>query len=549
MMTPRPLFCIFVVAIAVIALVACGDDGGSTSPSASDSPAGSSSTASPLGGTPDGTDNVVSPDFIDLASADPLFVARTAGEGETVSGGGNVALGDFNGDGETDLLLGAQLADGPGDSRLDAGEAYVIFGPLAGERNLAAEPADITIYGQSAGDNLGFSVMSGDLNDDGTDDIFVGAPGVTAGFDQRTDQGRIYVFYGGDALDNVDEFDLLDDVFDFTVTGAEGFSRLGTTMALGDVNGDGRTDLVSGSPFAGRAEGTPPGSQRLTIGEVYIIYGQEQELTGERNIAALDYDVLIAGDYERGQFANSVAVADFNADGKDDILVGAHRTDPTGERDSGGAAYIFFGDENLARRIEIAKGEADVVILGPAVGAGFGYPVAAGDVNGDSIADVIAGAQTESDGNNVAAGKLRVFYGPDFDEAIDLQSDDADLTVTGGSAGLLIPTSMLVADVNGDDAQEILIASASGGTDVGRSGSGLVYVLRGAPDHGSALTTGGAEFAPTMIGPQPQAALGAAMAIGSIDGTPAIALLVSWATSDDNPGQSGAVYIIEGVFE
>lgn len=533
-------------AILVATVMSCGDDddGASTlSPSSE-----ASATASPSNATSRPSDNVISADFVELQDAGLIFTARIAGDGEALSGGANVALGDFNGDGETDLLLGAQQGDGPDDSRLDAGDAYVIFGPLAGEFDLATQDPDITIYGQSAGDNLGYSVMAGDLNDDGIDDIFVGAPGVTAGFDPRTDQGRIYVFYGGGDLGEITVLDLAEDVFDLTVTGAEGFSRLGTTMGLGDVNGDGRTDLVAGSPFAGRAEGSPPGSQRLTIGEVYVIYGQD-ELVGERNIAALEYNVLIAGEYERGEFGETVAVADFNDDGIDDILVGAQRTDPTGERDSGGAAYIFFGDQGLDRRLEIAKGDADAVILGPSAGAGFGFPAAAGDVNGDSIADAIVGAQTEADGTHLAAGKVRVFYGPDFDHEIDLTATVASLTIAGHAAGLLLPTSEIAADLDGDGYDELLVASTVGGSNLGRSGGGLVFTLRGSSEHEASISTRGAGFTPTIAGTHADASLGASMASGLINGVPVIAILAPHAMANGTDDTLGAIYVLTGALD
>jgi hypothetical protein len=111
--------------------------------------------------------------------------------------------------------------------------------------------------------------LAGDLNRDDTDDIIVGAPGVTAGFDPRSDQGRAYVFYGSADVGDESELDLTEDVFDAAITGAEGFSRLGHAMDVGDVNGDGTQDLVAGAPFAGRKPGTPPGGERTSLGEVH----------------------------------------------------------------------------------------------------------------------------------------------------------------------------------------------------------------------------------------------------------------------------------------
>ena len=273
---------IFAAALLLLT-VSCGGDDDEPSPSP---------TQTEDGTPPPESVGAVSGDVIDLASQPPVFSVQGENDDDFLSGSTSVALGDFNGDGEPDLLVGAPMADGPGEARVDGGEAYVIFGPLEDELDLADADPGVTIYGALPGDSLGYTVLAGDLNNDGTDDILVAAPGVTAGFDLRTDQGRVYVFYGGSELQDV--YDLSEDVFDFTVTGAEGFSRLGHAMDIGDVNGDGAPDLVVGAPFAGRAPGSPPGSARTGLGEVYIIFGAG-DLSGEKNIASLQQDVLISG--------------------------------------------------------------------------------------------------------------------------------------------------------------------------------------------------------------------------------------------------------------
>ena len=116
-----------------------------------------------------------------------------------------VTLGDLNGDGQPDLLLGADFASGPAETRPGAGEAYVFGGPLrAGVIDLAApSPApDLTVYGADGlgaapgfGDLLGI-LAAGDLDGDGIDDLIASAQFADGPANARADAGEVYVFRG-----------------------------------------------------------------------------------------------------------------------------------------------------------------------------------------------------------------------------------------------------------------------------------------------------------------------------------------------------------------
>jgi hypothetical protein len=457
------------------------------------------------------------------------------------TGGRNVALADFNGDGETDLLLGAPQADGPASRRPDAGHAYVILGPLRGDVDLLTDRADVTIYGQSPGDNLGFAVLAADLNGDGSDDIIVGAPGVTAGFDPRTDQGRAYVFFGGPHLRRGAEFDLAEDVFDFTVTGAEGFSRLGHTLEAGDVNGDGLADLVVGAPFAGREPGSPPGSPRTALGEVYVIFGSPN-LAGEMNIARLEYDVLLGGAEAFGQFGASIAVGDLNGDGLSDIAVGAHRSSAGAGREASGAVYVFAGSRNLSGRLSVEDGAQDFTVLGPTAGAGLGLPLAIGDFNGDGNGDLAVGSQTESlPAEGTARGAIRfLFGGPSLERRLDLSAVSADVTIRGPAPGLLFPTSLAVLSREGPD---LLFAGLQLGThDPTRSGAGVVYRIEIGSDASPEIDP--AKLPLLAVG-RPANRLGGALTVGPVrNGRALLAVLAAGASAADDRPETGAIYVL-----
>jgi hypothetical protein len=180
-------------------------------------------------------------------------------------------VGDLNGDGKADLVVGALGAD-PGN-RTNAGAAYVIFGEASNwpaNFNLTTLNGTngFVIEGLAAGDKLGASVSTaGDLNGDGKDDLLVGARYASPG--NRALAGTVYVIFS-QVSDWPANFDLT------TLTGTNGFvieglaadDRLGTSVSnAGDLNGDGKDDIVLG------ANAVDAGG-RADAGAAYVIFGQ-----------------------------------------------------------------------------------------------------------------------------------------------------------------------------------------------------------------------------------------------------------------------------------
>ncbi|MBZ0270196.1 integrin alpha, partial [bacterium] len=361
--------------------------------------------------------------------ADLVLTGEAAGDG---FGTGVAGAGDVNGDGFADVVVGAPFQAAGG---VNAGRAYVYYGGPFEDT-----VADLTLTGEAVGDNFGESVAgAGDVNGDGYDDVIAGARYHN---EIDPDRGRAYVYFGGPAADAV---------ADLTVTGATTGDQLGCSVAgAGDLNVDGFDDIIAGARLASSV-----GDER---GYAYVYYGGA-------NPDAL-YDLRLSGENAGDFFGSSVAgVGDVNADGFDDVLVGAPENDTAGA--AAGAAYVFHGGPPMDDVADLVlTGEASFDFLGSEVSG-------AGDVNGDGFDDVIAGA-TGSDAVGTSSGRAFVYFGGASADAV------ADLVFTGDSSFDFLGTSVGGGgDVNGDGFADLLIGAT--GESLGGSSAGRAYVYSSFP--------------------------------------------------------------------
>jgi len=366
------------------------------------------------------------------------------------------SAGDFNNDGYNDIVIGSNGAN------TTIGIVYVIFGTKDGPTDLTISSGltpnqSLIIFGPETSTQLGSAVSyAGDVNDDGIDDI------VISGYGYRT-KGIVYVIYGSKNLPKVINLkDGLNTTQGFTILGVNAQDLLGVSVSgIGDFNEDGIDDFAIGAVgFANKKgavyvifgkKGTRSNitlASGLSSTEGFGIYGASNgdyigysmSKCGDLNGDGID-DLLFSAvgvnnwagalvvifgnktdtfsylDLSKGlspkqgfivtanltpdYFGISVAgVGDFNGDGRNDIIVGAHV-----QNTYRGAVYVIFGREGISNMsltsgFDLTKG-FKIQGANPIDVLGY-FTAGAGDYNGDGLKDILVGANQANGMTGVA---------------------------------------------------------------------------------------------------------------------------------------------------
>ena len=384
----------------------------------------------------------------------------------------------------------------------------------------AADPGDIE------GDQTALAV--GDFNDDGRDDILLGARFGDGPDNHRPDAGEAVVIFGADPPPAVVEIGAGQQ--GLTVYGALPGDGLGFQVAAGDINADGIDDLLVGAPFAGR-----PRRPVDKSGAVYVIFGR-QDLTGTIDLAdgpPAELGRTITGPANASLFGDSIATGDINGDGTADIVAGAPFAEDTRSPKvtyDTGAAFVLFGGTALPASIDLAAGDFDAAVFGAEGPDELGDAVAAGDLNGDTIGDLVLAAEAaDGPGNHRdGAGEVYVFFGSrDFSGRFHIESGDQDVTIIGAGSPDTLGFSVAAGDLDGDTTDDLALgARLADGPDNARHRSGEVYVLFGPQLTGTidlaeplpAAAQTGRTAGLTVYGADPADLLGSFVAIEEADG-------------------------------
>ncbi|MEQ1816168.1 MAG: hypothetical protein ABL861_06810 [Nitrosomonas sp.] len=365
---------------------------------------------------------------LDLSSLDGNSGFQMKGGADSQLGVSVSILGDINGDGLDDLIVGA-----PGLEYPRGGNSYVVFGrtsgfdatldfsSLNGSNGFRLNGGIIDSYGE---EGLGeFVSGAGDINGDGFDDVIVSANGPID-----------YVVFG-----KASGFSASLDVA--SLDGNTGFrleGSSGSVSAAGDINGDGLGDFVIGSS---------------------VVLGRASGFGTTLDVASLDGNT---GFRLEGSNGPAILAGDVNGDGLDDLIIGG--TDANG--DGSGTSYVMFGkNSGFSASLDLSSlsDNTGFRLDGTVAGDGSGSSVSsAGDVNGDGFDDLAVGAPGADPNGNSNAGSSYVIFGGDFTNAVTfLGTSEADNLIDGTSE-----TERFVAG-NGHDKM-----SGGGGADVFHGGEG-----------------------------------------------------------------------------
>ena len=305
-------------------------------------------------------------------------------------------------------------------------------------------------------DMAGQRSASCDVNGDGLTDLLVAAPGGDGPGNTRSRAGEVYVIYGrrgawtwsGDIIS----------VTDVRIMGQEPYDDLGTSVACGDIDGDGYGDVIMGAPT-----GDGPGNVRNGAGQIHVIPGGP-DLASEIDLLS-DPGIVVFGEVDGDNLGSeAIAVGELNSSPPDDLLLSAVDAKNKQETNSiAGRVYFLFGRTNWPLQIDL-RTSADVTVYGDRSSDGAGGLLATGDLDGNDIEEAViavAGGDGPVD-SRTGAGDIVVLRGREvWPPEIDLAVEVPDLLLYGADeddhiGGL---RGLEIVDLDADGSAEVVAGS------------------------------------------------------------------------------------------
>ncbi|MCK5559431.1 MAG: FG-GAP repeat protein, partial [Thermoplasmata archaeon] len=344
--------------------------------------------------------------------------------------GDEIVTGNVDGDNYEDICIGVNLGYGKDNNKPLAGETIVVYGDttlnLGDTTDLNTSQYYLTIYGNDSFDRSGFSVCLADIDNDGKDDIIIGAPESSGYNNNFTSPGECYILYGDTRADlnqtgtNKMEWDLNVQPANVTFYGLNSTETFASSLVCGDIDNDSYPDLLIGV-----VDGDGPnGSGRVNTGKVYLYYGRPRsaEYTTIVN-ATFENVTVIHGAEANDRVGGSLVIADLDLDGHGDIIIGATAGDGSNNfRYDAGEVYIIFGSNrtNIGGIIDLdinddtySTKHHDKIIYGKRFNDGLGEKLIVADVDDDGLPDMLLLAPGGDGYQNkpVNVGNVHVLFG------------------------------------------------------------------------------------------------------------------------------------------
>jgi len=338
---------------------------------------------------------------------------------------------DFNRDGINDIIIGTMFYDSYG--KVNNGCVNIFYGDTDFTNKSFAD-ADLVLYGEVSDYEFGSSLSSADINNDGLDDLIVGARSYKSNASPYP--GFAYIYLGSSSG--------ISHTYNTKLTGEASRDIFGYTVkGIGDVNGDGYEDIAVAGHFFAAANS----------GRVYIFHGSASGIASK---PASQADAIISGTYTWNHLGYFIVkeLGDINNDGFDDIMVSGDDQGATVK----GHVYIFFGSPaGIGTQNATA---ADIIFEGSANGTRFGEALAGGkDINNDGFLDLVI--------DEAVTGKVYIYYGT-------ASGWNAAPDITISNSAPYFGNRLKLIDINQDYFTDILI-----GSNYYKNDSSAVYIVYG----------------------------------------------------------------------
>jgi len=248
--------------------------------------------------------------------------------------------------------------------------------------------------------------------------------------------------------------------------------QFGSSLAVGDFNGDKVDDIAIGSPFDSN-------NNREWNGKVSIYFGMKGKVSKLKTYSMYP-DVIVYGEAAGDQIGTSLTFGDFNKDGKSDLAIGAYNAKYKDIRP--GKVYLIYGHKPKGvDKLDLASKQPNIKFIGKDDGDNFGLSLSTVDINNDGIDDIVIGSPYASTEGIKKCGAVYGFYGKNGGMSSAVYSLDygpADVTFYGRETNERFGSSIAGGHISGERFNDLVVGAYSSSAN-GVPQAGEVYFFKG----------------------------------------------------------------------